>query len=231
VNDLEEILICKIARLGVDIPLIGDLKERCTPYFDDVSIDIVLNEKDIQTNKWPELSERLNIYLDSGALFSRKILYFDGMMLHSSAVLVDGKAFLFSGPSGIGKSTHVKKYLETFSDAIVINDDKPCLRYIQGTWYAFGTPWCGKDGLNNNIEAPVAGICFLHRGDRRIVRLSPMDVVRQILKQTTGRSTKETAELLMVQIDRLIRDIPFFDFYCHAEDGDEWITFRTLSKG
>ena len=70
----------------------------------------------------------MNYYLESGFQFYRKLMDYDGFMLHSSCVVVDGYAYLFSGPCGMGKSTHTQKYLNTFPDAVIINDDKPALR-------------------------------------------------------------------------------------------------------
>ena len=32
---------------------------------------------------------------------------------------------------------------------------------IDGKAYAYGTPWCGKDGINQNKKVPLQGICFL----------------------------------------------------------------------
>ncbi|MFR5584255.1 MAG: hypothetical protein ACLTLQ_10945 [[Clostridium] scindens] len=53
-----------------------------------------------------------------------------GMMLHASAVEVDGKAYLFSADSGTGKSTHTKQWQNYFGKerALIINDDKPAIR-------------------------------------------------------------------------------------------------------
>ena len=103
-------MICEIAKLGVDVPEIGDLKERCLPYASDIPADITIREEGIKHNSWPSLSVEDNIYLNSGFSFYRKLLAFDGMMLHASCVVKDGYAYLFSGPCGMGKSTHTGLY-------------------------------------------------------------------------------------------------------------------------
>mgnify|MGYP003335436350 CR=1 FL=1 len=105
-------------------------------------------------------------YLLSGTLFYQQLLKFDGMMLHASAAKYDGRVYLFSGPCGIGKTTHTKLWEKYFPGAVVINDDKPALRREAGKWMVYGTPWCGKNGINSNASAPLAGICFLHRLQR-----------------------------------------------------------------
>ena len=215
-------MICNIANLGVDVPELGDLPRRCKPYMADVPVDIVLDAAKIRPDTWD------NYYLNSGFLFYLQLLRYNGMMLHASAVVVDGYAYLFSGPCGIGKSTHTALYKGAFPEAVIINDDKPALRCLNGVWHAFGTPWCGKDGINVNMSAPLAGICFLHRGDTLLRRLTTLEAVPQILKQTNGRGSVKATQLLMGHLDHLLRNVPVFEFFNHAAPGDEQITYRAM---
>lgn len=73
----------------------------------------------------PEITCEKLEYVYVGAEFNRKILKYGGIMIHSSAVEVDGKAYLFSAPCGTGKSTHTKQWQKYFGadQAIIINDD------------------------------------------------------------------------------------------------------------
>ena len=86
---------------------------------------------------------------------------FDGLVLHASAVSVDGRAFLFVAPSGAGKSTHARLWCEQFGPrAVTLNDDKPLLRRQGGTWRVYGTPWSGPHGVNANASAPLHALCL-----------------------------------------------------------------------
>lgn len=221
-------MICKIAGLGVEVPEIGDLPERCKTYLSNVSVDITLDAAKMHPDAIEHLSPNENYYLISGFQFYRKLLQFEGMMLHSSAVVVNGYAYLFSGPCGIGKSTHANMYTKRFSEAVIINDDKPALRREAGKWMVYGTPWCGKNGINSNASAPLAGTCFLHRGDTRLCRTNSVEAFSRILQQTNGRRNTNDAKILMNLIDMLVREIPIFDFYNHAEEGDELITYNAI---
>lgn len=224
-------MICEIAKLGVDVPDIGDLAVRCKPYLSDIPADIVIDKDKMRPDIWPNLSENDNYYLDTGFSFYRQLLNYDGFMLHSSAVVYEGKAYLFSGPCGIGKSTHAQLWIEHFgNNAVIINDDKPALRYMDGKWYAFGTPWCGKDGINLNAGAPLAGICFLHRGDTHISRLTPLKALPLLLRQSNGRNNVQNAEKLMYLINRLVENIPIFEFYNHASESDATVTYEAFKK-
>ena len=220
-------MICKIAGLGVDVPPVGDLPERCVPYLAAVPTDIVIDPNKLKPDRTPTLNAEDNYYLESGYQFYVSLLDYGGMMLHASCVVVDGYAYLFSGPCGMGKSTHTQKYLKTFPDAVIINDDKPALRRIDGKWYAYGTPWCGKDGINANTSAPIAGICFLHRGDPRLNRLKPLEAVGYVLKQTNGKNHAYVKKLMPV-VDRLVTEIPIFEFYNHADEGAELLTYTAM---
>lgn len=207
---------CKIAELIVEIPEAGDLVPRCRDYLCEVakSADICIREEDFLPEYWPTLSENTMIYMESGVLFYLNLLLHSGFMLHSSAVALDGKAYLFSGHSGMGKSTHTRLWQRIFGDrAEVFNDDKPALRYLDGVWYAYGTPWCGKDGINLNRKYPIAGICFLKQADHnRIRRLSPFEAGQQILSQTLHRfRNAERMDLLLEHINCLIQNIPVFE--------------------
>lgn len=73
-------------------------------------------------------------YLSSGGSFYNQLLKFDGMLLHSSAVVMDGYAYLFSAPCGTGKSTHTALWRKVFGEdrARILNDDKPALRFEDG---------------------------------------------------------------------------------------------------
>lgn len=223
-------MICKIANLGVDVPELGDLSRRCKPYETDVPVDITLDAAQIRPDVVKTLPAEDNYYLVSGAQFYQQLLRYDGMMLHASAVVVDGYAYLFSGPCGMGKSTHTAMYKNSWPDAVIINDDKPALRRIDGTWHVFGTPWCGKDGINVNTSALLGGICFLHRGDTLLRRITPLEALPQFLKQTGGRKNAQDAKLLMGLLDDLLRNVPIFDFFNHAALGDEQITYQAMRE-
>ena len=88
---------------------------------------------------------------------------YNGCVLHSSSVVIDNEAYLFSAPSGTGKSTHASlwvKYL-TEKEPYILNDDNPAIRIINGNIYAYGTPFSGKHDISVNQKAKLQGICFL----------------------------------------------------------------------
>jgi len=231
-------MLCKISDLFVEIPATGGLASRCREYLTDEkldgSADIIIRADRFNPQKWEHLSEEENIYLQSGSQFYRQLLDFDGLMLHSSAVEFEGKAYLFSGPSGMGKSTHTRLWQQAFGSRVnIFNDDKPALRRLEDGWYAYGTPWCGKDGININMKVPIAGICFLKRGnENQISRLSCSDAIKYTISQTIRRFKEPISLDSMLYItEKLVNEIPVYEFFNKPEPDAARISFETMSRG
>ena len=112
-------------------------------------------------------------YLESISVYrqiAKKLLEYDGIILHAAVISLDGRAYAFSAPSGTGKSTHIKLWKKAFGDRVkIVNGDKPLIRYIDGTLYAYGTPWCGKERYNANTKAPLDSVCFISRAKEILV--------------------------------------------------------------
>lgn len=157
---------------------------------------------------------------------------YNGLMLHASAAALGGRAYLFSGPCGRGKSTHTRLWQQTFGEAVqVFNDDKPALRRLDGRWYAYGTPWCGKDGINLNQKWPLGGICFLGKSqENRIRRLPAAEALPLILAQTTYRLPPQYMELLLASLDSLLREIPVFLLENRPEEAAARLSFETMRR-
>lgn len=172
--------------------------------------------------------------MESAYLFYRELLQFNGFYLHASAIAIDGQAYLFSGNSGVGKSTHTKLWQQLFGAAAqVFNDDKPALRYVEGRWYAYGTPWCGKDGINQNKKVPLAGICFLKQGkENRIQRLAAEESIPRLLSQTIHRLDEpQLVELLLTHLDKLLREIPIYELENRPNIEAAKLSYNTMSCG
>lgn len=77
--------------------------------------------------------------------------------IHTSTIQYRGKAVLFLGESGTGKSTHTRLWRENIDGAVLLNDDSPIIRIIDGKPWAFGSPWSGKTPCYKNESYPLAG--------------------------------------------------------------------------
>lgn len=87
---------------------------------------------------------------------SEKGLFF----LHSASILYQDKAYLFSGKSGTGKSTHTNLWKEIFQIEL-LNGDLNMIGIENDTAYVYGQPWCGTSGICTEKNFPLGGIVFL----------------------------------------------------------------------
>ena len=118
--------------------------------------------------------------------FADHLLRKDVLLLHGSTVAVDGKAYLFTAKSGTGKSTHTRLWRQLLGNrAVMVNDDKPFLKFTGDQVLACGSPWSGKHGLDTNISVPLQGICILERGaENRIHPIKAEDAMPMLLHQS-----------------------------------------------
>lgn len=179
----------------------------------------------------PELSEELIEYITTGAVFYRNLIKFDGIMLHASAVVKDGRAYLFTAPSGSGKSTHTELWLKAFGDsAYILNDDKPAIRLENGIFYAYGTPWCGKSNKQTNRRAELGGICILSRGEENVIRRATgKETVFGIFNQTLCPKQREETLRVLGFIEKLISRVPVWSLSCNMDAEAARVSYEAMS--
>ena len=225
----------RIADLIVEMDSFGRTATQAEPYLisEEAKSDICISSdwRAFQKSQ-PHLSDEDCEYLMTGSSFYYQLVGFEGLLLHSSAVVMDGKAYVFSAPCGTGKSTHTSLWMKAFGEDRVqlLNDDKPALRCIDGTWYAYGTPWSGKFDKNVNMKAPLGGICVLRRGDvNKIEPYSGFEAVHALLEQTTRTKTPEFMNKMLELLDKLIQAVPVWRLECNMELDAAKLSHRVMS--
>lgn len=98
----------------------------------------------------------------------RMLLPWGRLILHASAVLYQGKAYVFCAPSGTGKSTHAALWQNHFG-AKVLNGDKVVLYAAEQGVMASGSPIAGSSGIYCQDTAPVAAVYLLKQGPKNII--------------------------------------------------------------
>ncbi len=226
----------RIADLIVAMDSFGRTVRQAEPYRIDGTpepdIRITSNYRALHESQ-PHLSEDSCEYLSTGSSFYRQLLKYNGMLLHSSAVVVGGQAYLFTAPCGTGKSTHTKLWLQVFGDrAQILNDDKPALRFIDadGRFYAYGTPWSGKYDISTNLRVPVAGICVLGRGEvNKIEPFGGFPAIHAILAQTTRSKNAAFMEQMLTLLDTLLTTVPVWKMECNMDPEAARMSYRAMS--
>ena len=216
-----------IADLVVEMDVSGRTAQQAAPYETeqgnpDITIHcdaqaVLKANPQLQT---PDMAE----YMVTGAVFARNLLRCDGFQLHASSVILNGRAYLFSAPSGTGKSTHTEKWVRLFG-ARYLNDDKPALRYKDGIWMAYGTPWSGKHDLSSPEQAPLGAVAFVRRGEEnQIKRLEPQEAIPYYVSQLVRSLPATMMDRQLSLLDRLLQDIPTYLLTCRNDDEAAYVS-------
>ncbi len=223
-----------IAGLRVAMETFGRTEAQARVY--EIPVDgkpdiVIQTTPDLLQQHAPYLSLEDCEYISSGERFYRQLLKYNGMMLHASCVVVDDRAYLFSAPSGTGKSTHTNLWLKQFGDhAYILNDDKPALRLEDCTWYAYGTPWSGKHDINRNVRIPIAGIAVLERGSiNRITPLKGAAAITAMLNQTVRPADPGYRICILETLDKLISQVPIWKLQCNTDPAAALVSYRAMS--
>lgn len=141
---------------------------------------------------------------------SWQLLEHQGFLLHAATVIRDGRAYVFTGRSGAGKST----VASLSPQGSVLTDEISLLRRENGIWRAYGTPFWGDfkaAGLNSS--APVAGIFrLLQSPENRVAALRPMAILRTLLPNVLFFSAQaESTRALLEILSRAATEIPGYN--------------------
>ncbi len=155
------------------------------------------------------------------------MLGYSTILLHGAAIAIDNKCYIFTAPSGTGKTTHINNWLKCIPGVIVVNGDKPLINVETGL--VFGTPWCGKEGMNTNVSVPLAGIIHLERGENNsIVPVSFREMLPVLLQQTyTPTTAKERIQAY--QLLGKLNCIPCYSLKCNMDVESAVVAYQGIS--
>lgn len=153
------------------------------------------------------------------AALAQKLVNYDVLLMHGSAVCVDGQAYLFTAASGTGKSTHARLWREVFGErAFMINDDKPLLRIEGDQVMVYGTPWNGKHHLGRNVCAPLQAIAYLNRADEnRTERMSSAEAYPVLVRQAYSSTVPAVMRRILDMEKYMVQTVPFYRLWCNME--------------
>ena len=197
-------------------------------YFIDFSVSTNQEDIEYEREKSAKEDEKEGIalrvfkddYLETLAVYRQiadKLPSYSAFLFHGSCIGMDGEAYLFTAKSGTGKSTHARLWRELYGDRVVmINDDKPIIRFKEGVPYIYGTPWDGKHHLSSNISMPLKAICILERGEENsIVKIDFKEAYPMLLQQGYRPGSGEALSMHLSNLDKLKDKVSFYRLKCN----------------
>lgn len=163
---------------------------------------------------------------------SRELLTYDVLLVHGSAISMDGEVYLFTAPSGTGKSTHTRLWREAFGErTMMINDDKPMLKISPDGVEVYGTPWRGKHRLGCNAHGPLKAIIDLTRDtENHIERISASEAFPIIKKQAIAFHDVGLMTKILSLEKSLMETIPSYRLGCNMEQEAAMVAWEGMNQ-
>ncbi len=165
-----------------------------------------------------EMREQIPIaasYFLSVTGLHRKLMTKGAIVLHASYVDIGGKALLFLGPSGTGKTTQAELWRK-HENACIVNDDRALLRKCDGQWKAYGFPCCGSSRVSLDRTLPVCALVVLRQGaEDKIDSPSPARKVCALTAATEVYPWDSwEVEQAFISAQHLMEDVPVLQYTC-----------------
>lgn len=153
------------------------------------------------------------------------------VLIHGSAVAIDGEGYIFVAPSGTGKSTHVRLWRKMFGSRVVmINDDKPLLQCSDDGIIVYGSPWDGKHHLSTNIYVPLKAICFLEREKgNHIEPITAIEGFMPMLKAVYHSKEAEREAYILKSLQCIRQKINFYHLCCNMELSAAMVSYEGMN--
>lgn len=143
------------------------------------------------------------------------------LLVHSSVVENGGKAYMFLGKSGQGKSTHSDMWVKYIEGSTLINDDNPVIRIADdGTPTVYGSPWSGKRPIYKNVQYPIGGFAAIEQEKENSIKREDIPVAFGILlsSMSTMKFDKDIHMKICGTISKILSRIPVHTLYCRADE-------------
>lgn len=179
--------------------------------------------------KWDDYSQELHLLHLIG--IEEVLIRHQALLLHSSVVKLGEHTVLFSGPSGIGKSTQAKLW-ETHLGAKIINGDRCVIRKKENAFWGSGSPWCGTSGIYSNEQAPIKGIFILKQASVNRVRRLGIEAFKALYSQCVVNTWDRTfMEQLTELLTGLLESVPVYELACRPDQEAVELAYQTLFEG
>lgn len=143
-----------------------------------------------------------------------------GCLLHAAHILWNGRAILFTAPSGVGKTTQAQLW-EQYRAAAIVNGDRAAIRAEEDGVFALGVPYGGSSGIACPGRAKLAAIVYVRQAaENRVRRLSGLDAFRKIWEGCSLDTwSRQDVSACTDAVLRALEQVPVWLLECTPDEG------------
>ena len=194
----------------------------------DIDAEISISEKNGAPTSSRKYAESLAVYRK----ICERILEYDGFLMHGVLLEYDNSGYLFTAKSGVGKTTHAFLWKKAFGEenVSIINGDKPIIRFVDGKVYAYGTPWCGKEGYHKNARVELRGIGFVERCEENSALAIDADVSFPLVLSQIMLIDSANVEKQLELVDTLLNKVSVYRLKCNMDVSAATTAYNEMKK-
>lgn len=155
------------------------------------------------------------------------------VLMHASVTMQGGRAYLFLGKSGTGKSTHSSLWRKFIPGSDLLNDDNPAVRVgADGVITAYGTPWSGKTPCYRNLSLPVGAYVRLEQSPVNVIaRDAKLQAFASILSScSTMVWDKSSYDAIITNVTAITQSVPVFYLKCRPDEEAARLSYNTITQ-
>ena len=175
-------------------------------------------------------------YIEYKLLISKTSLFLLSHMrciFHAVAIKWLDRAWLLTGPSGIGKTTQLRHWVSLIHGEMhIISGDMPVLRYQEKEITVYPSPWNGKEGITGKKSAKLGGIIYLEQNSINDISLiSKGERLSAVFKQFICLpDTEEQIRTLSEMVAVMLQNYPIWKLKNKGDLESAGITIQAIKK-
>ncbi len=206
----------------------------CKDYFTDEKAQFSVAPSDEDIDKEIDISpfRPRRDYAESICVYrqiSEKMPIYNRIIFHGAVISYKNNGYIFTAPSGTGKTTHISLWTKYIDGVEIVNGDKPLLRIENGVT-AYATPYAGKEGYENHSSVDVKGIILIKRAENnRIRRVKSGEILTQLMAQLYLPEDAEATIKTLDLLDSLVKQVPLYVLECNISEEAVKTSFEELT--
>lgn len=134
---------------------------------------------------------------------------------HACCVDTRHGALLFSGDSGIGKSTQGRLW-EKYQNSSIVSDDRPIVGRKDGVWFAHSSPVSGRFVPSGNVSDKINSLVFLVQGKANVIeRIDKNTAIKEMIRQSAFAFCEKKQIMKMLDLlDDFCEKVNIYRYKC-----------------